>query len=168
MKPNFRIPVVYTDRPGSTSAELVDKSPTIEVVLGFDPGHDMSADGKPPRGKFIKTRALIDTGADDIFVDEKLLQMTMCPVIPGTITIVKTAYNTVGRPRHTVQMTFPGHQLMAQVEATPAPLDDGTRAYCAIFGTRFLEKGTLVLNPMGESYFDFAPENTTAPKAKDD
>lgn len=32
-------------------------------------------------------------------------------------------------------------------------LDDGSRAYQAIFGQSFLKSGRLVLDPLGESYF---------------
>ena len=91
---NLEIPIRYTERPGSDTVDVTTKSPTVEVVIGFDPNADMD-DQKRPKGKFIEVTALIDTGADEIFVDEVLLSRCDCPKVSKTAH-VKSAHLTKG------------------------------------------------------------------------
>jgi len=51
--------------------------------------------------------------------------------------------------------SFEGHRR--------AKIQDGTRAYGAVFGTRFLELGRLVIEPKGESHFAFHQNSITLP-----
>jgi predicted aspartyl protease len=158
---SLEIPIRYTERPGSDPADITTKSPTVEVVIGFDPNADMN-DQKQPTGKFIKVTALIDTGADDIFVDEVLLSRCDCPKVSKTAH-VKTVHLTTGHEVFLAHFFFPASGLKTEMEVIASKIQDGTRAYAAVFGTRFLELGRLVIDPKGKSHFVFHQSSTTLP-----
>jgi predicted aspartyl protease len=161
-KEKIRIPVIYVDRPRHTGTLPRGKSPTVEVVIGFDPDLNMD-DRHPPKGKFrkfVRARALVDTGADEIFLDEKLVSRTGCPVIEGPAMTVKSPHGEKIHDRHRAQIIFPYVGLKAEVEVFSAEIQDGTRAYDAIFGTSFLELGCLVVDPRGDSHFTFHSNST--------
>ncbi len=141
----IRIPIFYVDRPGFRSNLLSEKSPVINVTIGHV---------DETKHRLRNLRALIDTGADDIFVDEALLIDCGCPILP-TSSAVRTTHATKMHPMYRATMLFPDHDLLQQVDVISNDYPRGTRAYEAIFGTRFLELGTLVLNPQGESHFTF-------------
>jgi hypothetical protein len=100
----IKIPVNYVDRPGFTSLLLSEKSPTIEVVIGFIP-EPIEGDPIATAPKLFTVRALVDTGADDIFVDERLLAQCGCPKI-GT-TDVRSTHRTTGHDIHKAHILFP-------------------------------------------------------------
>jgi predicted aspartyl protease len=152
----IRLPILYVDRPGFTSNMLSEKSPVIDVVIGFVKENSQT---KP---KLRNTRALIDTGADDIFVDERLLIDCGCPRLDRG-SDVRTVHGTVAHHRYLATMLFPDHDLRQEVEVISTAYEPGVRAYEAVFGTRFLELGVLVIDPQGESHFTFHQRSTTSP-----
>jgi hypothetical protein len=158
----MRIAVRYTRRPGPNSGLLIECSPTIDVMIGYDPLGDRKDAGQPP-GIFVPVRALIDSGADEIIVDKEILQQCGCPRV-GSI-MVKSPHGIQEHEKFRAQMFFADSGFKSEVEVISHDLRDGMRVYDAIFGTRFLEFGILVLNPSGESYFSFnEPMTAKSPK----
>jgi hypothetical protein len=152
----IRLPILYVDRPGFTSSLWSEKSPVIDVVIGFV--------SEPPqeKPKLWNARALIDTGTDDIFVDERLLIDCGCPRLDQGSS-VRTVHGTLAHDRYQATILLPDHDLLQQVEVIAAKFEPGVRAYTAVFGTRFLELGVLVIDPQGESHFTFHKDSTTHP-----
>ncbi|WP_315782454.1 aspartyl protease family protein [Bradyrhizobium sp. SZCCHNPS1003] len=144
----MKIPVHYVDRPGFTSEYLSEKSPVVEVQIGY-----VSQAG--PKLKTV--RALIDTGADDIFVDESVLIECGCPVASDR-TSVRSAHGTKDHAVYEAFINFPAAQLGLRTQVISSDYAPGERSYQAVFGTRFLELGVLVIDPNGESYFTVGPQ----------
>lgn len=152
---SVRIPVIYADRPGWEGVQGAFKSPVIDLGIGFDPNGNAD-DNKPfAPGTLLNARALIDTGADDFVVDLKLLKAANAPRSPAGTMQVKTVHGQTAVPLFRVHMMFPGTLFKAELDVAGMDINDGSRAYNAIFGYRFFETGVLTLNPRGESYFDF-------------
>jgi hypothetical protein len=152
-----RIPIILADRPGFEGVTDSYKSPVIELGLGYDPSADVDGDRPFAKGALLNVRALIDSGADDFVVDISLLQRINAPIASQLPPVsIKTIHGTQMMSRFFVDIMFPGTQFKARVDVMGAEISDGTRAYEAIFGMRFIELGTLQLNPRGESHFTFA------------
>ena len=100
-----------------------------------------------------KCRALIDTGADDIYFDSRVIKEIGVPET-GERAKIKTIHSETEEKFYSIIIQFDGGPS-ATLSVLSADIDDGTRAYDAIFGYRFLELGTLTLNPNGNSCFEF-------------
>lgn len=97
-------------------------------------------------------RALVDTGAAMLHVDQGLLTQLGCPET-GETQNLQTIHGVQAHPFHKVFIGFPASKSGAEVEVVS--LDLMGRAYQAIFGTIFLELGVLHLDLRGDSYFEF-------------
>jgi hypothetical protein len=150
----MKLPVVYTHRPaGSPADELASKSPVTEVVIGW------GELGRPNRRMFT-ARALVDSGADEIYVDRRLLADANCPEVPGKSAQIATAHGLRTHKVHRAVILYPGLNAEGALEVVATEIDAATKAYQAVFGTKFLELGRLTLDPRGESYFEFHAEST--------
>lgn len=152
-----RIPIHYVDRPGFKSQLLSEKSPVIDVVIGH-----IAPDGS---NRLRNLKALIDSGADDIFVDEALLKDCGCPLLEST-SDVRTLHGTKSSRMYRVSMLFPEQDVLNELDVIATDYPRGVRAYEAVFGTRFLELGVLVLDPQGESHFTIHEHSVSAEKSK--
>jgi hypothetical protein len=141
--PQFRLPVQYIDRPGGVSDRPFGKSPVIRVVVSHPAG-------KPS----LEINALIDSGADDIYLDARIIAQLGCRP-SGQSVLTKAGGRLSSSPYCDVRFDFPQVPSYFDGRAVMQLVDDGTTAYAAIFGTIFLEMGQLVLNPKGESHFTF-------------
>lgn len=103
-------------------------------------------------GRRFLGRALVDTGSAMLHVDQGLLKQLGCPEI-GETQNLQTIHGVQAHPFHKVFLGFPASKSGAEVEVVS--LDLTGRSYQAIFGTIFLELGTLHLDLRGESYFQF-------------
>jgi predicted aspartyl protease len=160
MPVDLRIPITYTRRPGPDAGLMVERSPTIEIVIGYAP-NAQSNFVKAADARFCKVRALIDTGADEIHVDRQLLLQCGCPVV-GTSNVTTPDVSQANK-RYRAQLVHPELGLEGEVEVISHDWGDLPRVYKAILGTRFLELGRLVIEPHGESYFKFHAHSTTVP-----
>ncbi|MDW9670260.1 hypothetical protein GOB27_27285 [Sinorhizobium meliloti] len=148
-----RIPVRHVDRPGYEQVAGAFKSPIIEIGLGFDP-QCLSTGYRSAQSKIYRVRALLDTGADEIHVDTSLLDKWGAPKLLTQATI-KSVHGIDTVLKRQVHLFVSEASICAEVDVVPTQLSDGTRAYDAIFGMRFLEMGRLVLDVSGSSYFVF-------------
>jgi hypothetical protein len=98
---------------------------------------------------------LIDSGADDIIIDNALLKQVKAPTADLPPSAIKTVHGMEFLPRYWVHIAFPSTPFKVLIDVVGMDLVDGTRAYHAIFGMRFIERGTLHLCPRGESHFTF-------------
>jgi predicted aspartyl protease len=141
-KPKRCFPVIYVDRPGQKGTLAREKSPVIEVVIGW-------------QTSFKKVRALVDTGADDIFVDEGLLELTGCQRLKQRMR-VRTQHGEMDHAIFRATLIFPAEtDLRCDLDVVAAKIGDGNKAYSAILGTSFLEMGRLVIEPEAKSCFTF-------------
>jgi predicted aspartyl protease len=149
--PPKRIPVQYVDRPGQKGKLPREKSPVIEVGIGHN-------------DNFRRVRALIDTGADDIVVDERLLEVTGCPKTQQTAR-VSTQHDARDHAVHeaTIIIEVVGAQARFTAPVVSTKIDQSSKAYAAVFGTSFLELGRLVLDPNGERTLPFAMTPSSDP-----
>ena len=151
-----RIPIVYVDRPGFEGVEGAFRSPVIDIWIGFDPNADL--DNNKPFGQntLFSARALVDTGADDFCVDYKLLQRVGAPQIHRQSGGLKTVHGMSVIQQYRVHLQIPNTPFKSEIDVIALDIDDGTRAYNAIFGLSFLETGVLLLDPRsGEGHFTF-------------
>jgi len=147
------IPIEYVDRPGNrVGASLTEKSPIIEVEIGFGE-------------KLEKVRALVDTGAHNILVDEGLIARTECPIVPGRTSLIATKDARTIHPMYKAQIVFPSIQAKGEVAVVSAKIQDGTKAFDAVFGTQFLELGRLVIDTRGKSHFTFYKDSVRKKEA---
>jgi hypothetical protein len=149
-----KLPVIYVHRPtGSASDDICSKSPVVDVAVGW------SERGQSDR-KLFKVRALVDSGADEIYIDHSILTQAKCPEIAGQTAQVKSQHGLKTHKLHQAVILFPGLNAEGQMMVVAAEFDPATYAYQAVFGTKFLELGELVLNPRGESHFTIHSQST--------
>ena len=139
---------------------MVDRSPTIELVIGYAP-NAQSNYIKSVGAKFVPVKACIDTDCDEIHVNRDLLIDCGCPVVGSSH--VLGAFASQASKRHLAQLIYPDLGLEGEVEVLSHDWGDRPKVYQAILGTRFLELGQLVLDPHGESYFTFHVHDTIMP-----
>lgn len=106
------------------------------------------------------TKALIDTGADLLALDERLLQNLGCPRT-DEIHCVRTVHGEKNFHRYRVIIEFPLIKAASEVEVTG--IDLFGRAYQAILGAPLLELGILHVNPRDESYFELFADRLAPP-----
>ena len=111
----------------------------------------------------VRVRALMDTGADDIFVDKKILGDTECPTVQSLGVIKSVHKTTVHIMRQARIAIIGGPGAIFEAPVVSAQIQDGTKAYDAVFGTSFLEMGRLVIEPEAESQFTFHADKSSPP-----
>jgi predicted aspartyl protease len=121
--------------------------PMMNVDLGF-----------ASRGYHAK--ALIDTGADLIAVEEEILKNLGCP-LTGDVHTVRTPNGDRACNRYRVIIEFAAIEVRAEIEVTGMNLSN--RRYQAIFGVPLLELGILHVDPRNESYFDIYSDRLAPP-----
>ncbi|MCW0979195.1 hypothetical protein OK142_00080 [Agrobacterium sp. BT-220-3] len=152
------IPVIFADRPGFETVSGAYKSPVIEIGLGYDIRAFQT--GQLVRGsKIFRVRALMDTGADDFFVDAKLLDEMNAP-FTDDVAEIRTAHQVSSARKRKVHMFISEFGHCSEIDVIPMNFSDGTRAYQAVFGLRFMEIGKLTIDMRGKSQFTMHPPVT--------
>lgn len=110
----------------------------------------------------IHAKALIDTGADLLALDETMLQSRGC-IRTGEVHGVRTVNGEKECHRYRVIIEFPAIEARSEIEVTGMDLRD--RAYQAIFGVPLLELGILHVDPRHESYSEVFTDRLAPPRA---
>ncbi|MFC4734091.1 retropepsin-like aspartic protease [Salipiger abyssi] len=98
--------------------------------------------------------ALIDTGADENFIDDAAAARLDIPEVAGTSAIVRGATATHPGKIHTAPIILIGSKHTFYTNLTTAPLSQNGRKYSVILGIRFLKQGRLLLD-FEKSRFEF-------------
>lgn len=148
----IRIPITLARRPGYEDDPHSFVSPVIPVTIAAIP--EAASDGVIRPTAAQPTRALLDSGADLIGVDERLLQRIGARNLGPDGGPTKTIHGEHTHDTYLVNFLIPGvsHPIGARV--TGLPYKDNSRAYEVIFGMAFLKLGRFVLDPAGESCFE--------------
>ncbi|MGO7133421.1 retroviral-like aspartic protease family protein [Rhizobium leguminosarum] len=150
----MKIPISYVSRPGYEDVPEAFKSPVIEILIGYDPNGNLDDNNPLNPAYFRPVRVLIDTGADDLVIDRDLIAGINAPRLVDTGSI-STIHGVSEFAKHEVHMMIPELGFKSSMDVVALPIDNRIRAYQGIFGLRFLEKGRLIIDPMGESSFTF-------------
>lgn len=150
--PMIRIPITLARRPGYEHEPQSFVSPVIPVTIAAIP--EAASDGIIRPTIAQPTWALLDSGADLIGVDERLLQRIGAMNLGPDGGPTKTIHGEHTHDTYLVNLLIPGvsHPIGARV--TGLPYKDNSRAYEVIFGMAFLKLGRFVLDAAGESYFE--------------
>lgn len=148
----IRIPITLARRPGYEHDPQSFVSPVIPVTIAAIP--EASSDGIIRPTAALPTRALLDSGADLIGVDERLLQRIGARNLGPDGGSTKTIHGEQIHDTYLVNLLIPGMSHPFGARVTGLPYKDHSRAYEAVFGMAFLKLGRLVIDVAGESYFE--------------
>lgn len=146
-----RIPITLALRPGYEDDPSSYRSPVIEIAVGTIPIADS-------RGIVTRTsprliRALIDTGADPIVIDEQVIKEIGATNL-GRGAATSTFHADTVHDEYLVNLHLPTAGKVFGARVTALPLNNGRRAYEAVLGMEFLKLGRLVLDSSGHSFFE--------------
>lgn len=147
-----RLKIEYKKYPGSSIIR-----PLVEFEFGFSDVDEQIAKGNTLQGTKFTGIALVDTGADGIFVKKAMLEACGCTQVTGTAGVPVTWGD---KPEITSNL-YLAHAYFPAIDRTfrfgvfDAVMD--RQDYQVILGTSFLQHGKLTIDIKGESYFDFHP-----------
>lgn len=98
--------------------------------------------------------ALIDTGAEENYIDEAAAERLDIPEVAGTNVLVQGATSSRPGKVHTAPIVLMGSRHTFYTNLTSTPLAQNGRKYSVILGMRFLKQGRLILD-FGKSRFEF-------------
>ncbi|MBN9335286.1 hypothetical protein [Devosia sp.] len=110
--------------------------------------------------KGVSVLALVDTGADLLAVDDRVLAALSCPK-NGDVHGVRTAHGETDHFRYDIEIEFPAALAPSRIDVTGIDLTG--KSYLAILGVPLLELGVLHVDPRGESYFELYADCLAAP-----
>ncbi len=147
-----KLEIQFAERPGFEGVEDSFRSPVVYVGMGYDPQCNF-AKYPPFDPKLVQgISVLLDTGADEMMVDEDLLDSVGAPFVAETSTI-KTMHGVEEIKRRKMLLVIKELGIAEECEVVPMKISDGTRAYSAIFGMKFIGLGRLILDMQGDSFF---------------
>ncbi|EKP1128703.1 TPA: hypothetical protein M2O93_003467 [Klebsiella pneumoniae] len=92
----------------------------------------------------VSTFALIDTGADDFYIDEKIIHQLSLPQV-GTITVT-TPLGVEERTIHHALISFTGDARAFGIKVVSTKMTENGANYHAVLGMRLISLGCLTLD----------------------
>lgn len=148
----IRIPITLARRPGYENDPQSFTSPVINVAIASVP--EVSQNCIATKATVQQIRALVDTGADLIGVDERLLKSIGATSLGPELATTKSIHGEHTHNTYFVSLLLPGVSSPIGVAVTGLQFKDNSRAYEAIIGMQLLKLGRVVIDAAGESYFD--------------
>lgn len=147
-----RLKIEYRKYSGSTIIR-----PLVEFEFGQSDVDQQVAHGNTLKGQIFTAVALVDTGADGVFVKKAMLEACGCTRVTWAGS-TPTAWGDKAETRSDLWLAhayFPAIDRTLRLGVFDAVMDK--QDYQVILGTSFLEYGRATFDPKGESYFDFHP-----------
>ncbi|MGE8302864.1 MAG: retropepsin-like aspartic protease [Pseudomonas kermanshahensis] len=132
--------IEFMDKQGNVKSHPPG-APVVKIVIGQVKASDPSY----PSGQNQETvYALIDTGADDVYIDEALAARLQ--LHRTTSREVQGATSTIQSWAHAGFFRFSGTQKNYAADFVATPLAGNGRRYQVVFGMQLLDKGVLEMD----------------------